>query len=327
MNFHDFLLLYSSIIIFQSLSEDTFTMMIMARPGDTQWWYAFSIFSIQIALLSMILQDQYKYSYTTTPFDVPYKTSVVVHGGQLLAIILSLATQTDLVIAIITFIMLWKRRTMYWTKIASVAADSRTCTWVLRIAIPLGCKFVEGILVLLTTFVIVIQSDSMIELFKDFAAMQLISELDNMMFWLALHGYAGIRLMNGAKRVQKIRIKDDVIKSYCGIPLRTLVLVFLFFFMFSGWLYIVQGQESGDFFYMKYPHCDISEAQIKKMGDGICDGGQLNTIGCNFDDNDCLAFNIAYPGKFHHLSLLLAVLLLFSFFVLKFLYQLCDPLI
>jgi hypothetical protein len=261
----------------------------------------------------MILQDQYRYSYTTTPFDVPYKTSITVHGGQLLAIILSLATQTDLVIAIITFIMLWKGRTIYWTMIASVAPNSHVCIWVLRIAIPLGCKFVEGVLVLLTTFVIVIQSDSMIELFKDFAAMQLISELDNMMFWLALHGYAGTHLMNGAKRVQKVRVKDDVIKSYCGIPLRTLVLVFLFCFMFTGWVYIVQGQESGDFFHMKYPYCNITEAQLQRMGDGICDGGELNTIACNFDDNDCLAFNIAYPGKFHHLLLLLLAVLLLCF--------------
>ena len=245
----------------------------------------------------MILQDQWTYEFATTPFNVPYRNTRVVHSGQLLAILLSLATQTDLVIAIITFIMLWSRRRVSWTGVAGVADDSKSSVWTLRIALPLTCKFIEGVLVLITTFVIVIQSDSMIELFKDFAAMQLISELDNMMFWMALHGYAGIELMEGAKKAQKVRIKDDVVKSYCGIPLRTMVLVGLFFVMFSGWVYIVMGQANGSFFRMKFPHCHISEARIPLMGDGMCDGGAQNTISCNFDDGDCLSFNIAYPGK------------------------------
>jgi len=281
---------------YKALSEDTFTMMIMSRPGDKQWWYSFSIFAIQIALLTMILQDQWTYQYNAPPFDVPYRVSLTVHCGQFLAILLSLATQTDLVIAIITFIMLWERRRMYWTRVTEVAADSHVSVWTLRVAMPLGCKFIEGVLVLLTTFVIVIQSDSMIELFKDFAAMQLISELDNMMFWLALHGYAGISLMEGAKRAQKVRIKDDVVKSKCGIPLRTMVLVVLFLFMITGWTYIVYGQISGTFFYMKYPHCDIPKSKIPSMGDGICNGGDQNSVGCYFDDGDCITFNIAYPG-------------------------------
>ena len=274
-------------------------MMIMSKPGSSQWWYAFSIFGIQIALLTMILHDQYRYSYITTPFDVPYRVSIVVHAGQVLAILLSLATQTDLVIAIITFIMLWKRRRLYWTRVVEVAENSDISIWTLRVAFPLTCKFVEGILVLLTTFVIVIQSDSIIELFKDFAAMQLISELDNMMFWLALHGYAGTALMEGAKKSQKIRIKDDVVKSFCGIPLRTMVLIVLFCFMFSGWVYIANGQINGSFFLLKYPQCSIPEWKVANMGNGVCDGGELNSIGCNFDDGDCLAFNIAYPGEFY----------------------------
>ena len=271
--------------------------MIMSKPGSKQWWYALIIFSVQIILLLMILQDQFYYDYGTTPFDVPYRNTRVVHLGQVLAILLSLATQTDLVIAITTFIMLWTRQTASWTAVASVAEDSGTFIWIVRIALPLTFKFIEGVLVLLTTFVIVIQSDSMIELFKDFAAMQLISELDNMMFWIALHGYAGIELMQGARKAQKVRIKDDVVTNFCCIPLRTMVLVGLFFMMFSGWVYIANGQANGSFFYLKFPHCDIIEARIPSVGDGMCDGGAQNTIACNFDDGDCLAFNIAYPGK------------------------------
>ena len=89
-------------------------------------------------------------------------------------------------------------------------------------------------MVLVTTFIIVIQSDSIIDLFKDYAAMQLISELDNMMFWLAVQGYVGTELATGAKRAKKIRVHDDSIQTVCGIPLRSIILIIVFFCMAGG---------------------------------------------------------------------------------------------
>jgi hypothetical protein len=142
--------------------------------------FGFTVFLLQIALLIMIAIDQISSSKDSTPFDVPFKVDPIVHVGQLLAIILSLATQTDLVMAVLTFMMLWTERRVYWTKLIKVPHDASLWIWIFRIAFPISCELIEGTFVLLTTFVIVIQSSSIIDLFKDFAAMQLISELDNM---------------------------------------------------------------------------------------------------------------------------------------------------
>ena len=126
------------------------------------------------------------------------------------------------------------------------------------------------------------------------------------MFWLALHGYVGVDLASGAKQARKIQIHDDFIKAYGGIPLRTLILFLVFLSMGGGWGefchslshacifhslltmntfsflgYFVHGQISGKFFHLKYPKCngDISPGQVRKLGDGHCDGGFYNTIG------------------------------------------------
>lgn len=186
-----------------------------------------------------------------------------------------------------------------------------------RIAFPIACEFFGGLLVLLCTFVIVITSDSVIDLFKDFAAMQVISQLDDMMFWLALHGYTGKDMAHGAKQARKIRIHDREIKTLCGIPFRTIILMFIFGLMGGGWgefsidelciltyslqdgysltchrlsclvwwfwnlAYFVHGQVSGEFFKLKFPHCQIpddSEVSYMDMGDKICNG-PLNNIG------------------------------------------------
>ncbi len=69
----------------------------------------------------------------------------------------------------------------------------------------------------------------------DFAAMQVISQLDDMMFWLALHGYIGSDMAHGAKQARKIRIHDKDINTVCGIPLRTIILMFIFLVMGGGW--------------------------------------------------------------------------------------------
>jgi hypothetical protein len=165
---------------YKHLSQDTFSLMLLANAFTKQWLFGLGVFLLQIGLLSMIVMDQYSSSKDSSPFDVPYKVDPIVHVGQLLAIFLSLTTQTDLVMAIMTFMLLWTERRIYWTKLIKVPEDASLWVWMTRIAFPICCEFIEGACVLFTTFVIVIQSSNVIDLFKDFAAMQLISELDNM---------------------------------------------------------------------------------------------------------------------------------------------------
>ena len=59
----------------------------------------------------------------------------------------------------------------------------------------------------------------------------------------------------------------------------SLDLILTYEFSFLG--YFVHGQISGKFFHLKYPKCcvDISPSQVRKLGDGQCDGGFYNTIG------------------------------------------------
>jgi hypothetical protein len=154
--------------------------MLLANAFTKQWMFGLGVFLLQIGLLSMIAMDQFSSSKDSSPFDVPYRVETIVHVGQLLAIFLSLTTQTDLVMAIMTFMLLWTERRSYWTKLIKVPEDASLWVWTTRIAFPICCELVEGACVLFTTFVIVIQSSTVIDLFKDFAAMQLISELDNM---------------------------------------------------------------------------------------------------------------------------------------------------
>ncbi|GFH44689.1 hypothetical protein CTEN210_01163 [Chaetoceros tenuissimus] len=44
----------------------------------------------------------------------------------------------------------------------------------------------------------------------------------------------------------------------------------------------------------RYPECKAERPIL--IGDGKCNGGEYNTIECNYDDGDCLEFNAKYPN-------------------------------
>lgn len=55
------------------------------------------------------------------------------------------------------------------------------------------------------------------------------------MFWLALHGYVGTELATSAKQALKIKIHDNITKSYGGVPLRTIILLAICLAMIGSW--------------------------------------------------------------------------------------------
>lgn len=145
---------------YKALPEDTFSLMILGEPLSKQWIYGMIAFGLQTSLLFVIAAEFYVTSKESTPLNVPYKVDRVVLLGQILALFLSLWTQIDLILAISTFILLGFRKKQNWTSLIKAPLNSTFSTWIVRIAFPITCEFLEGFLVLATTFCIVVQSDS-----------------------------------------------------------------------------------------------------------------------------------------------------------------------
>ena len=79
---------------------------------------------------------------------------------------------------------------------------------------------------------------------------------------------------------------------------RSLILVGLFAPMLAGWAIIITNQINGTYFKEKYPKCNKTNAfddAKKHFGHGKCYGGALNSLECDFEQSDCVMFNIAYP--------------------------------
>ena len=303
-----------------SLSEDTYTFMMTNSPFTKSWYLGLMSFAIQITLLALIFHGQLTTSAGSTIFDVPFQVSWAVRTGQFLAIFISIVISYDILMPIKDLNLLWFTKAE-WSKVVadidnrrneeyhslrgmripmthSRPHTARWKLWMMQIFFPNLLKFIQGVFVLIITFVITIKSDDTIDLFKDFAAMQVISELDNAAFHLSNHGYFGAALKKDAKISKSIKIRDKVQKICFGLTLRPLILLSLLIVMMTIFVNgIALGQINGDFFKKKYPNCAIRDkSEIASMGDGKCNGGLPNTFQCGFDDGDCLEFNIAFPN-------------------------------
>jgi hypothetical protein len=265
-----------------SLESDSYSFMMCYRPFRSYiWWYGFTVFLFQLALVVLIIANLWGQSQGTTPFDVPFNVSFGVHAGQILALLVGIALQRDITTAISNVLSLRNSTRSYWTEVImdTHMNEPRHSIWMNRILFPNACKFVQGMLVLFTSFIIVIQSETIIDLFKDFAAMQVISELDNMAFWLSENGYCGKDLAKKTKMVKRVRLPEDSLSHRSATYIRMSILGFIFVVLLGGWGYIVHGQISGAYFFLKFPNCPVKDPiRIKKFNDGVCHGGVGNSI-------------------------------------------------
>jgi hypothetical protein len=281
-----------------NLSEDSFAFMKTKKDFlRLPWWYSIIIYYIQFLLLVLVLARQF--SSWDTPFSVPFRVDISCRIGQFAAIIVTVAIARDVVIPIRELLLLGLNDRQKWCQVVGVSLEqASTLLWVRHILIPNILQFIEGFSVVFVSYVIVIQSDDIIELFNDFAAVQIVAEIDNVAFWLADNGYFGTRLRHDCMDLKRLQILDED-QSYqmgcCRLLLRPFILFSLFLMMIGAFIPTVQGQISGRYFTQKYPNCRIPDGEYHKIGDGVCKGGVFNTFECAFDGGDCIDFNIAYP--------------------------------
>ncbi len=311
----------------RGLDEDTFSLMSISHPNSQAWFLGLVAFAFQITLGLMIAMNQIIEGAGSSVFNIPFRVDPVVRVGQALTVILCLSTQSDIFSAIQYFIVL--RRGSNWREMIHLEGESSsqtssclTTSWLMMIAFPNSLKLIQGFLVLFISFVIIVQSDNIISLLKDFTALMVLSETDNILFQLADMGYLGEYLQNKASEVKEIEIEEvgeDHIDhrniNPCtflrkgfenrrgGWRARTIGLFSFFLAFLGGWGVIVYRQENGTYFAQRYPNCTSTGRTDKEMfrlakehfDDGKCYGGQLNTLGCKFEGGDCVDINLAYP--------------------------------
>eukprot|EP00979_Chaetoceros_neogracilis_P004274 scaffold752_cov196-Chaetoceros_neogracile.AAC.9 len=294
-----------------TLPSDTFTLMMVYNPLTPAWNIGILSFAFQMLLLILIWISQVSEGDGSTPFNVPFKVTDAVRIGQFAVVLVCLLSQDDVLTSLQSICVLWKCDcTAFLERFAGRAdpddppfhtgADARSSCedrklYALHIFLPNLLKFVQGIFVLAVSWVIVAQGENLIDLLKDSTALFFVSSIDNVIFFCANTGYFGQKVGRQAQATTKESIIDGKKWSFKA---RIIVVIIIGSIMIAALLSVVYGQASGKYFARKYPDCIVEDESIAilKMMNGVCDGGELNTLGCDFDGGDCINHNLAFPG-------------------------------
>ena len=175
------------------------------------WLLGIFTYAFQMIVMMMIFYDQIKGSIENG-LNVPFKVGYAVLTAQLFSICIALATQNDITTSIRLVVMFWKDP--FWDRTILGRSESvpptTTTEWVIHILLPNILKFVQGGFVMFFSFVLIVESDNIIDLLKDFTALMILSETDNIVFALAANGYMGPGLQRKVIEVREMEIQYEV---------------------------------------------------------------------------------------------------------------------
>ena len=270
------------------LVQDTFSIMMTSKFCSTGWAFGFITFSCQITLIALIL---YEFFVPDEIRPVPVKVPKTVTAGQFFAVILSVLAQTDNFTAINSLIVFRKRSR--WKHVlvdeGDDVNDRNFSMWLTRIFLPNFLKIIQGCLVLLTSFTIIVTSTDLIDLLKDFTALYFVSEIDNILFTVAAQGFLGRDLKERTVRVDNVKICEDSIVfreslfrdtsvisilNVIKISPKFAMILILFNVIFGCWSYFALGQITGRFAQNEYHQC-LNSIEYFEVDDTVETGFKL----------------------------------------------------
>eukprot|EP00978_Attheya_sp_CCMP212_P038522 scaffold191813_cov45-Attheya_sp.AAC.1 len=164
--------------IFEQM-KDSFSLMFVCNIKSLGFAYSVLFFALQVAILVLISINILKNAPGGNLLDVPVGTSLDVVTAQALALFVSLITQSDF---LATFDLI---NVKYDDGVLSLFEGATRTKWIFSNI----CRFFVGVLSIAISFILIVQSTTVIDLFLNFAAVQFVSELDNVAFQLAYKGY------------------------------------------------------------------------------------------------------------------------------------------
>ena len=293
------------------LEEDTYSLMMTSKVRSGAWLISlFTSLVFQLGLAGLIGIQFFTHLYATysgyNPFDAPLTNNIYTTIAQLITIILVLATQSDVLSALQTLVILRFRSDVAWDEMIGEAGNRSYNMWFMRIFVPNMLKIIQGVAVLFASFLIIVQSTEIIELLKDFTSLLVISEADNIIFYLADMGFLGEHLAMRTAQVKNARMEirtnnDDENKSclqrFNVFAARPFFFIAMCSLIVTGWSIVVHDQYYGGFIDIAYENCDQKKAyrlsltslQLTEFNNGNCDA-RFNKILCKWDGGDCDKF-------------------------------------
>ncbi|CAB9527771.1 Inherit from bactNOG: outer membrane autotransporter barrel [Seminavis robusta] len=248
----------------RSLAQDTFSFLVISRPCDTSMWWGMSVLLVQVLIFTLVavnISDIDASKSQSNPLGIPANVDSAVRFTQFVAILIAVATQDDIRTAILLAYDGYKTEHFQpfvdnGAKVA-VSFPKWLCAIVFRI--------LEGGLGLIVTFFLIVRAEVVVDLLLNFTAMEFISQLDELAFFLSQQGFAGRDNQQQAELIENTTYTIKGAKSKRKYLLRIVLLLVILLFMLVGWGVVVHQQNSARYL-CKVLHIQFSDDLVPALG-------------------------------------------------------------
>ena len=281
-------------------------MMMMSEPFSTPWLFGLFINIIQVTLFLIFLQMLvgtylgFSKAFVKGRFnfsDLSTNEERLHMLAKYISTILIFFFQTDLIEAIRSLYTDLRFGSGKWRILIECDGSDENMTnqderllWLKRIMIPLALKLFEGLLGFFVCVMFVVLSNSIIDLYKDFASLLIVSELDDKAFWLAQNGFFGDECQRKSSQVSKTNIPDFFLRRASSMgkekskwPKYSRGLLLL---SAMSIVFVLLG-DTGVFLRLDDDYRQCYVPFPIQIGDGTCNYGKYNTKECKYDGGDC----------------------------------------
>jgi len=236
----------------RSLTRDTFSFLVFSEAKSLATWVAVFVWVVQTVIFSLVAADVID-AGSNNAFKIPPNVEAPVRVTQFIALLVAVLTQDDLRNSLNLM------RDGYDQDCFSLFPGAKRTKWTVSVTL----RAIQGTLGLFVTFLLVMQSETVLDLLLNFSAMEFVSLLDEAAFALIKQGFAGLRLKEVATIVSKTRYYIGGKKSTPYLKLK--VALFLLGAMIGGWTAVVIQQERG-FYLCKKVFFQIDDTIVPGLG-------------------------------------------------------------
>eukprot|EP00984_Skeletonema_dohrnii_P022939 scaffold12054_cov112-Skeletonema_dohrnii-CCMP3373.AAC.6 len=233
----------------RNLPDDTFSFLIYSDVCSQCFLCGILVFLFQMSIYVVLANDIINLDNNKNPFGFPFNVSIPVRISEVLAIFISILTQHDVRKALCLYRDGFDKdkEGTSMDKITQVFPGATVWKWTLSIV----SRASQGFLGLIITFLLIMRSNSVLDLLLNFSAIEFVAELDDVVFGLAKEGLLGNVLKKEAKDMEKPKksyhVSKECLNTKYAMKMSLGYFVVLFSCFFGSWLYIYWQQRNGEY--------------------------------------------------------------------------------
>ena len=174
-------------------NEDTFSFIIVSKPWSQPFLTGLLIFALKTSIFLLVLANVIDWNTKFNKLGIPVNVNSTVVISQFFAFGITVFTQDDL---ITVMVLLYEG---YRDVNRSIEQVSYT-QWAFAVSLAL----LDALLGLFATFVLIVNSSTVLEVLLNFAAVEFVSQLDNTTFELSTKGFTGRMNQLEAFKIQEL---------------------------------------------------------------------------------------------------------------------------